>query len=136
GSVARLRSALENLDEAHLAAQRETLMRLAQGSVGAELQFATACTTAYEGVRKQLTAELEVAEAKRLAQMKVYRETRQKRETLDGLRERQEAAYTIETMRREQQSADEVFLLRRFRESGDQVLPSSAAESAQSNTPQ
>jgi len=134
GDVARLRSTIESLDEGQLLEQCAALKQLAEGSVGAELQFANLCLTAYDRARKQRMGELQVAEARRLEQMQAYREARQKRETLDGLRERQETAYILESTRREQQRADELFLLRMFCEGSDQNLPSGAARSAQSGT--
>lgn len=134
-TVMRMRRAVEDLDEGQLQAQRAALTQLSQGSVAAELQFANVCATAYERVRNQLVRELKAAETRRLEQMKTYCDARQKREILDGLRERQEAAHTLESARREQQNADEVFLLRLFRATSDQVLPSRRAESAQDNEP-
>jgi hypothetical protein len=56
---------------------------------------------------------------------------RQKRETLQVLRDREEAGYELEAARREQQRADEMFLVRLIVESRDEILPSGTAESDQ-----
>jgi flagellar export protein FliJ len=130
GTVTRLRTEIERLEEEHLGVQRANLMCLREGGPAAELQFASECRRAYERLLHQLGGELRIAEARRLEQMKAYRNARQKREVLDGLRERQEAAYNLEWARREQRNADELFLGRISRESSDQNLPGSKAESA------
>ena len=43
----------------------------------------------------------------------VYRQAHQKRETLQGLKDRQEESYDLEQLRKLQQITDEVFLMRK-----------------------
>jgi flagellar export protein FliJ len=129
--VARLHHEIDQLEENQLQAQRTTLSHLAAGGAAAELQFASACAAAYERLRCERRNELQAAEAKRLERMHSYRKARQKREILEGMRERQQAAYELAFSRREQQSSDEAYLIRRFHDLSGPMLPSEAAESAQ-----
>ena len=110
--VARLRSELQLFREAELQSQRGVQQELIAGSSGALLQFAELCRATASEVRKSLELRLEGAERKRLDQLHLYQAARQKREILQGLRQRQEAAYQYEFARQEQQAADEAFLIR------------------------
>ena len=115
--VTRLQDDIVQLDETHANQKRATLQELQMGSCASVLQFADVCDAAYSQKRMTLLKELREAEQKRLAQLQIYQNARQKREILDGLHERQKAAYDLEFARREQQRADEVYLLRAFFES-------------------
>jgi flagellar export protein FliJ len=110
--VARLRAQIERLRQEDFESRRVELQEMAGGSSGALLQFGVVCGTASETARRKLGLQLEEAEDKRLHQLRVYRAAHQKREILQGLRERQETAYELEIARQEQQIADEAFLMR------------------------
>src|SRR5579863_3869836 len=114
--VARLRVDIDKLELDNLEARRAELEELAKAGIGSgsSIQFAAICEEAFAAARKKLASELQEAERKRLHQLKVYQAVRQKREILEGLRERQEAAYELEFARHEQQAADEIFLIRGY----------------------
>jgi flagellar export protein FliJ len=115
-AVVRLRTELEILEVEHLRRKRVFLRELKDGSSGAALQFSTVCDAAYAHIQRNLRVQIEAAEKQRLLQLREYRVARQKREILEGLRERQQAAFDLNSDRREQQSVDEAFLLRFYRE--------------------
>ncbi|MGB2592297.1 MAG: flagellar FliJ family protein [Candidatus Acidiferrum sp.] len=117
--VSRLRAEIERLHEAGVEAQREALQEMSLGSPGALLQFAASCEAAFRSACRKLQLQLDEAERKRLLQLRAYQAVRQKREILQGLRERQEAAYQLEFARHEQQTADESFLIRLFSTSSE-----------------
>ncbi len=110
--VARLRAEIEELKQEDVGIRRAQIREMADGTLGASLHFASACGGALDMVRKKLELQLEEAERKRLTQLRAYKAIRQKREILEGLRERQEAAYEVESARHEQQNVDEAFLIR------------------------
>jgi len=113
--VAKLRAQLEQLDEAGLQARRADLQDWQAASAGALVQFAATCEAATAAVRKRVAAELAGAEVRRLAQLAVFQAARQKREVLQGLRERQQTDYDVASAHREQQFLDDMFLqTRRF----------------------
>jgi flagellar export protein FliJ len=112
--VARLRAELADLDSEHLKQKDATLRGLTQVSAGALLQFMAVCEIAVEGKRRRLEAQLREAERQRSEQLAEYQKARQKREILEGLRERQRFAYDLDLARREQQRTDEAFLIRSF----------------------
>ena len=109
--VARLRAELELLDLNHLSRRRAVIGELQIGSSGAVLHFAAVCDAAYAAVRTKLQTQLQEAEARRLAQLRVYQSAHQKREILEGLRDRQQAAFDLTFTRHEQQGADEAYLI-------------------------
>jgi len=129
--VAKLRGKLEQLVESQMEARRAEFAQLEHGGAAAQLQYASVCDAAYVRVRKRLRLELQDAEHKRMELLAAYQTARQKRETLEGLRERQQQAYELNAARREQQVADEMFLMRTFAEPHEEILPSGAAESAE-----
>jgi len=110
--VARLRTELEEIRQTQLQARRQDLPDSGAVSHGYSLQYAVLRDTAFENTRKKLQSQLEDAERRRLQQLQQYQVVRQRREILEGLRDRQEAAYELEFSRREQQIVDEAFLLR------------------------
>lgn len=111
--VARLRAQIEQLREGNASAKRNELATLhAEGGLAVTLQFLALCDAATASACAKLQSELERAEGQRLAQLAVYQAARQKREILQGLRERQETAYQVDAAHREQQSLDDSFLLR------------------------
>lgn len=110
--VGRLRSELEEIRQAQWQARRQDLPDSGAVSHGYSLQYAVLRDTAFESMRKKLQSQLEDAERRRLQQLRQYEAVRQRREILEGLRDRQEAAYELEFSRHEQQVVDESFLLR------------------------
>jgi flagellar export protein FliJ len=110
--VARLRTQIERLQQEDFESRRMELQEMASGSSGALLQFEAICGAASEAARRKIGLQLEESERKRLNQLRVYQAAHQKREILQGLRERQETAYELEIARQEQQIADEAFLMR------------------------
>ena len=110
--VARLRAEIEQLKQEDIEARRAQIGEMADVILGASLHFASVRGTAMDNARRKLELQLEDAERKHLAQLRAYQAARQKREILEGLRERQEAAYELEYARHEQQTADEAFLTR------------------------
>jgi len=110
--VARLRAEIEQLRQNGLEAKRAGLAEIERTSSGASVQFAAVCGAAFDKACKKLESRLEDAERDRLHQLREYQAVRQKREILEGLRERQETAYELEFTRHEQQAADEAFLVR------------------------
>jgi flagellar export protein FliJ len=113
--VARLRADIEQVDQHGIAARRAELREMVVASSGAFVQFAAVCQAALATARRKLELQLEEAERKRLHQLREYQAVRQKREILQGLRDRKEAAYELEFARHEQQTADEAFLIRKYR---------------------
>jgi flagellar export protein FliJ len=114
--VASLRSEIEQFDRARLEARKASTRELAGGSFGSVLAFMIASETAAAETRRKLRNKLADAEKRRVEQLAIYRGARQKREILQGLREKLETAYERESSRHQQQRIDEAFLLRRFAE--------------------
>ena len=111
--VARLRAQIAHLREENANVKRRELDALETGSgVAATLQFIAICEEAAAGLCRKLHLGLESAERRRLAQLAVYQAARQKREILEGLRDRQATVYRMGAAHREQQSLDDSFLLR------------------------
>jgi flagellar export protein FliJ len=110
--VARLRAEIDQFRQDNLESTRAALGEMGGALSGASLQYAAFCGAAFDKARKKLEQQLEEAERKRLAQLRIYQASRQKSEILQGLRERQEAVYELELARHEQQAADEAFLIR------------------------
>jgi flagellar export protein FliJ len=117
--VARLRSAIEQLEDSRLEAQRVASEEMIRGSWGAVVQFAAACDAAAAEAERPLRAQLAEAERQRLEQLTVYKNARQKREIFEGLRERQEERYDREAAHREQEQVDDTFLTRFRRDSAE-----------------
>ena len=117
--VNRLRAELETRQRQDLTARRAALAEMALFSSGAQLQFRAWCDAASQRAIEFLKGQLQEAERKRLEQLKVYQDARQRREIFEGLRERQKEVYDQELARREQQSTDEAFLIRTFGVSQD-----------------
>ena len=112
--VARLRAELHAWTEARSARMRGVVQELEAGATGAALQFAADWDVAARLKQSEIRKQVEAAEQQRLQQMRVYREARQKREVLDGLKERQQTAYNQEELRKIQRTLDEMFLVRTF----------------------
>jgi flagellar export protein FliJ len=110
--VNQLRSELETRQRSDLAVRRAALAEMELFSSGAQLQFRAWCEDLARKRLELLRAQLSEAERRRLEQLKVYQEARQRREIFEGLRHKQEDIYHRELLRGEQQAADEAFLMR------------------------
>ena len=110
--VARLRAEIAEFERVRLEQRRTVLQELTAGCSGAMVQFGALCDSAAESMARRLQTQLAEAEGKRLEQLGVYQTARQKREILEGLRERQAMNHARETARREQERLDEGFLVR------------------------
>jgi len=111
--VASLRAEAQALEQARFERKRSAWSE-PSGTPAALLRFAAEWDARALQRQKEIHERLRAAEVARLKQMVVYRAARQKREILEGLKDRQESAYTTEQLRTLQQSLDETHLLRSF----------------------
>jgi flagellar export protein FliJ len=112
--VAALRAQIEQLRENEAQWRRAELQEIQEGIAGATLQFAADCADATRIACKKVEVALADLERKRLVQLTAYQAACQKREVLQGLRERKETAYEMEAAHSEQQMLDDGFLLRTY----------------------
>jgi flagellar protein FliJ len=119
GHVVRLRAEIAELERSELDRKRSVNVEMRSGSFAAALQYMEICAQAVREKREELQSQMLAAEHRRLAQLSVYLQARQKREILSRLREQQKTEYELEVSRREQQSADETYLLHTFFERKD-----------------
>jgi len=112
--VAKLKTELQNWEAARMARKRRIMEELEAGAAGVVLQLAADWDATARRRQSEIRKQIEAAEQSRLDQMRVYREARQKRDVLDGLRERQQTEYNQEEVRKLQQSLDEMYLVRTF----------------------
>ncbi len=112
--VARLKAELQSWEAARFARKRRIMEELETGATGVVLQIAADWDFAARRKQSDVRKQIEAAEQLRLQQMRVYREARQKREVLDGLREQQQTVYNQEELRKMQQTLDEMYLVRTF----------------------
>src|ERR1700674_2324517 len=87
--VARLRADIEQLENNHYEHNRQMLQELMSGTASTVLHFIAVCDAAYAQSRLALLMQFERAEKKRMEQLEIYKTAREKRETLEGLRDRQ-----------------------------------------------
>ncbi|HET7108471.1 MAG TPA: hypothetical protein VFI38_16780 [Candidatus Acidoferrum sp.] len=87
---------------------------LKQGSTGAALRLGAEWDVAARQKQKEIVVQLVKAEVARNEQMAVVRAERQKREVLEGLKEKVESAYDREQLRKIQQVMDDMYLTRAF----------------------
>lgn len=118
--VASLRAELRVWEQWRWERKRAAWNEHEEGAPGILLRIAAETEEALRRREKQIAEQLKSAEAKRDKQMQACRQARQKRETLDGLKEQQESAYNTEQLREIQKSLDEAHLLRSFQ--GDEKL--------------
>ena len=118
-TAARLRGALEDLQQADLSQRRAALSEMEESSSGAQLQFRVACDAASLQTIQRVKRQLVEAERLRVEQLKTYQKSRQAREILEGLRERQAELYERDQTRHRQQRADETFLADTFHKARD-----------------
>ena len=111
--VAQIRTRIEEVERERLQTRGTVLEEVSNGVFGATLQFVAVCDAAAALACAKLQTQLAQAEHCRQEQLRIYREARQKREILEGLREQQEDLYDQQCLRRDQELADEAFLLHR-----------------------
>jgi flagellar export protein FliJ len=110
--VIKLKSEMADLERASVALRGQTQQEMASGLPASVLQFVIESQRTLERRSKKLQEELVVAEDNRLRQIGVYRQTRQKRDLLEVLREKRRELYETEQARRQQQTIDDLFLVR------------------------
>lgn len=112
--VSALKIEMAGWEEERRQRKRETAEDLKMGSTGAALGLAAEWDIAAR--RKQNGVELQLvnAEAARNEQMAKVRVERQKREVLEGLKEKLESTYDLEQRRKIQQVMDDMYLTRAF----------------------
>jgi flagellar export protein FliJ len=110
--VAATRQRIEEIEQERRTAARHMSEHLLHGLTASEMHFASACDSVLEEQHRRWASQLVELEKEYRQQQAVYLEARQKREILEGLRERQAAEYRRERERREQQAMDDLFLMR------------------------
>jgi flagellar export protein FliJ len=130
--VDRTRAEIAEVDAAVEAARREVWAEAAAGLPASELHYHAVQEAALRERRRALVARLREREAARNQQQERYRQARQQRDVLVGLRDQQRAVYDLEQSRRAQRELDELFLMRR---AARQDSPQSARQDS-SNSPQ
>jgi hypothetical protein len=111
--VARLRSGMNELEQLLAQNDQRVEEECKIKLPGGVLQMFVESRTRLQKRMRELVREIAAAENLRLRQLVVYRQAHQKRETLQGLKDRQEESYDLEQLRKLQQITDEVFLMRK-----------------------
>ncbi len=110
--IAGLNAALQAWEDARRQRDAGVWQDFTQPNPACLLQFASLWEQTARAREKEIREQLRLAELARQEQWKVYRLARQKRETLESLREREATAYTAEYLRSMQRDLDEAHLLR------------------------
>jgi len=111
--VAKVRRAVEQLNEQLDQLRRCSSQNLASGMTAAEMHFILNGASCLVTRRQELEQLLARVCTLRDKQEKLFREARRERETLESLRDQQLRAYQQDQARRQQRSLDDLFLLRR-----------------------
>lgn len=114
GRVARLRKDLEGIRTARAQRKNQAILELGVGVAGIVVQMAMEWDEAMNRIETAAKEKLISAEELRMQQMTAYKAARQKREVLEGLRDKLKSEYDVEEVRRVQQGLDDTFLLRTF----------------------
>ncbi len=114
GRVAQLKLELERMRVARMERKRHEILGMEKGVAGIVVQMAVEWDEAAQKMEIRTGEQLEIAEKTRLEQTMAYKAARQKRELLEGLKERLETVYDSEELRHIQQGLDDTFLLRTF----------------------
>lgn len=112
--AAEVRSDIKAREQSLAQARSQRSTRLREGMFAAHLQLELAGEARIEHRREALTAKLVELQSQVKEQIGKYQLARQKRETLEELRQQQLQKHVREEATREQQAADELFLLRRI----------------------
>ncbi len=111
--VARVRHALEQLDNRVRQTQALSSQYLARGTTGAELSFLQTTEGLLRAQRQEVEHELVHCQHVRDQQERVFRLARRERETFESLRNEQLRNYERDQARREQRRLDDLFLMRK-----------------------
>jgi flagellar export protein FliJ len=111
--VARVRHALEQLDDRVRQTQTLCSQYLAGGTTGAELSFLQTTQGLLHSQRQELERELLRCQHVRDQQERIFRQARRERETFESLRDEQLRSYERDQARREQRHLDALFLMRK-----------------------
>lgn len=110
--LAQARRQLDFLRDRHLETQRRFRERMSDETYGSELHFETYSAERIEAVARSMEIRIAQLDEERLKQAQAYKKERQRRETLENLREQKLEAYLQALGRREQQELDDLFLMR------------------------
>lgn len=110
--LAQARRQLDFLRDRHLEIRRQFRQRMIAETYGSELHFETESSERVEAVGRAMEIRIAQLDQQRLKQVEAYKRARQRRETLENLRERKLEAYLQALGRRRQQDLDDVFLMR------------------------
>jgi flagellar export protein FliJ len=113
-NVARVRHAIEQLDDRRQESFAVRSKRLTDGTTAAELRFDLQCEAQLLRRRRDAEQQLAALEQARDQQRKIFYQARMARETLEAVRHRQLSLHKKDTLRREQRSLDDLFLMRLF----------------------
>ena len=112
--VVALRNEIESWEDERKNRKCLAAEELKTGSTGAAMNLTAEWDVTVRRKQRELGALLMQAEETRSAQVAKVRQERQKREVLQGLKERLEGAYDQEELRKVQQVMDDMFLARAF----------------------
>jgi len=105
---------LDSWEEARRRRKRQDAEDLKSGSTAAALTLTVGWDAGVTRKQNELAAKLKKAEEERSAQVAKVQQERQKREVLEGLKERLQTVHNQEELRRIQQVMDDMFLTRAF----------------------
>jgi flagellar export protein FliJ len=111
--VARVRHALEQIDDRIGQTHFLSSEYLIQGTTGAELLFLETSEAALHSQRREVQQELQRCQHVRDQQERAFRQARRERETFETLRSQQLRDYLLDQARREQRQLDDLFLMRK-----------------------
>ena len=111
--VARVRRALEQLEQRMRESKIQRAGQLSAGTTAAELRFSLLCESAFPQQQQELLRELVRVQSLRDQQQKIFQQARRERQTFESLRDGQLREYQRDARRREQRELDDLFLLRR-----------------------
>ena len=112
--VGALKNEIADWEKERRQRKRQAAEDLKVGSTGAALGLAAGWDVAAGRKQKEVALQLVKAEAARNEQMAKVRAERQKREVLEGLKEKLESTYDLEQRRKIQQVMDDMYLTRAF----------------------
>lgn len=112
--VSALKNEMASWEEERHQRKRHAAEDLKMGSTGAALELAAQWDVAARRKQKEIASQLVKAEAVRNQQLAKVQAERQKREVLEGLKEKLESTYDLEQRRKIQQVMDDMYLTRAF----------------------
>jgi flagellar biosynthesis chaperone FliJ len=112
--VSALKNEMAEWEEERRQRKRQAAAELVNGSTGAVLGLAADWDFAAQRKQKEIALQLVKAEAARNEQMAKVRAERQKREVLEGLKERLKTTFDQNELRKVQQIMDDMYLTRAF----------------------